>query len=252
MKKYFQKLVHYIILAMLIAMFLFLIISLFKPDILLPIIGWIKEQIELLGKWNYLLAFLSALAESLPIIGIIIPGQIILMSVWGFYGSAWIIEFLWVLFSAIIWSVISNAAGYYLGKYYGKSFFKSYGFWVGIEQTELKYLEKWVNTWGPWGIILSKFHAQARAFLPFIAGSMGFLKTKFWFYNIIASTLWAIVFVSIGIFFAEHYEVIIKYIWYVIWIILFGLLWYMWMFRREKLIAYWQEKNKEMEKKYHS
>jgi len=39
----------------------------------MPIIEWIKLQIESLGKWNYLLAFISALAESLPIIGTIIP-----------------------------------------------------------------------------------------------------------------------------------------------------------------------------------
>jgi hypothetical protein len=77
-----KKLIHYIILGLLMAMMLFLIVTLFKPDLLLPIIDWIKLQIEWLWKWNYLLAFISALAESLPIIGTIIPGQVIMLSVW--------------------------------------------------------------------------------------------------------------------------------------------------------------------------
>lgn len=245
-----KKIIHTLILTLLIAMFLFLTISFFYPDILLPVIEWIKIKIEYIWKWNFVLAFLSSLAESLPIIGTIIPGQIILMSVGGFYGSGSLSQFLWVLFSAIFWSILSNAIGYYLWKYYGEDFFKTYGMWVWIEQTELKYLKKWVNTWGPWGIILSKFHPQWRALLPFIAGSMGFLKIKFWVYNIIASTLWAITFISIGIFFADNYEVIVKYIGYIITGIIALFFWYMWFFQKEKLTQYWKEKNEEIQKKY--
>jgi hypothetical protein len=76
-----KKIIHYVVLTLLSLMMGFLIITLFKPDLLLPIIDWIKTQIEHIGKWNYLLAFLSALLESLPIIGTILPGQVIMLSV---------------------------------------------------------------------------------------------------------------------------------------------------------------------------
>lgn len=231
-------------------MFAFVVVATFKPDILEPIIEWIKTQIEGLGKWNYLLAFVSALAESLPIIWAIIPGQVVMLSVGGFYGWLGMEQFFWVLICAISWSIISNAIWYFLWKHYGESFFEVYGMWIGIEKTELKYLKKWVNTWGPWGIILSKFHPHARAFLPFIAGSMGFLKAKFWIYNIIASTLWATVFITIWIFFAQYYESILKYIGWGIMGIMLCVFAYFWIFRREALVAYWKEKNAEMEEKY--
>jgi len=245
-----KKIIHYIILGLLSLMMLFLIVTLFKPDILLPVIDWIKLWIESLWKWNYLLAFLSALAESLPIIWAIIPGQVIMLSVGWFYGGTWVIQFFWVLGFAILWSIVSNAIGYFLGKYYWEDFFKSYGVWVWIEQTELKYLKKWVNTWGAWGIILSKFHPHFRAFLPFIAGSMWFKQTKFWMYNVIASTLWAMTFIVIWIFFAEYYEVILKYIGWIFTGILVCVWLYFWNFKREALKNYWHEKNKEMEAKY--
>lgn len=231
-------------------MFAFMLISLFKPNLLVPLIDWIKLQIQSLWNWNYLLAFISALAESLPIVGTIIPGQVILMSVWGFYGWLWYAKFIGVLISAIIGSVISNAVGYFLGKKYWEDFFKKYGMWVWIEQTELKYLKKWVNTWWAWGIVLSKFHPHARAFLPFIAGSMGFTKTKFWIFNVIASTLWAIVFITIGIFFAEFYETIVQYFWKIMLAVIMLIITYLWFFKRDFLKAYWQEKNVEMQKKY--
>jgi membrane protein DedA with SNARE-associated domain len=79
---------------------------------------------------------------------------------------------------------------------------------------------------------------------------MGFINTKFWIYNILASTLWAMTFISIGIFFAEHYEIIIKYIGYFMLLILFAVGLYMWKYRKETLIAYWHEKNIEMEARY--
>jgi membrane protein DedA with SNARE-associated domain len=245
-----KKIIHYIILWFLTAMILFLIVTMFKPDILLPIIEWIKSKIEVLWKWNYLVAFLSALVESLPIIGTIIPGQIVLISVGWFYGWLWFTQFIWILTAAILGSVISNAFWYFLWKHYGEEFFKKYGMWVGIEQTELKYLKKWVNTWGSWGIILSKFHPQARAFLPFIAGSMWFLKKKFWIFNIIASVIWAVTFVIIWIFFAEYYELIITYMWYFM-LAIFACVWiYLWKFKKESVKEYWLEKNREMEAKY--
>jgi len=245
-----KKLIHYIILWLLAVMMIFLLVTLVRPSILEPIIEWIKLWIESLWKWNYLLAFISALAESLPIIGTIIPWQVVMLSVGGFYGGTWLMQFLGVLWFAILWSVISNAIGYFLWKYYGEDFFKTYWVWVGIEQTELKYLKKWVNTWGAWGIILSKFHPHFRAFLPFIAWSMWFKQTKFWIYNILASSLWAITFVTIGIFFAEYYEVILKYIGWIFTGILVSVWLYFWNFKREALTLYWQEKNREMEAKY--
>lgn len=245
-----KKIIHSLIIASLVFMFVFITISLFKPSILEWIVDWIKIQIESLGNWNYLLAFISALLESLPIIGTIVPGQVVLMSVGGFYGSTGLQQFIWIMIAAISGSVISNGVGYILGKHYGEGFFKTYGMWVGIQETELKYMKKSVNTWGPGGIILSKFHQHFRAFMPFIAGSMGLLSKKFWIYNAIASILWAATFVGVWIFFAEYYKEIIKYIQYIIFgcMVAFGI--YIWKFKKEAFLKYISEKNKEIEKKY--
>ncbi len=244
-----KKLIHYLIVGLLAVMFIVLIISLFNPDFLKPIIDWIKTSIEHLGKWNYLLAFMSALVESLPILGTIFPGQVIMMSVGGFYGGQGYEQFIWVALCAISGSILSNAIGYFLWRYYGEEFFKKYGLWVGIQETELRYLKKWVETWGAWGIILSKFHASLRAFLPFIAWSMGLSQKKFWIYNIIGSTLWAFTFILIGIFFAQYYEKILEYFgWIFMWVMI---IWmgYIYLFRREQFMKYLQEKNHDLEKR---
>jgi len=79
---------------------------------------------------------------------------------------------------------------------------------------------------------------------------MGFTSRKFWMSNIIASSIWAITFVSIGILFAEYYESILKYIGWVFTMILILVFAYLWKFKNAELREYWQEKNKEMQQKY--
>jgi hypothetical protein len=57
-------------------------------------------------------------------------------------------------------------------------------------------------------------------------------------------------FITIGIFFAEYYEVILKYIGWVFTGILVSVGLYFWNFKRDALKTYWAEKNLEMEAKY--
>lgn len=58
-----------------------IIISFVKPEWIKIGIEWIGELIKTLGSWNYLVAFLSACIESLPIIGTAVPGMNIMILV---------------------------------------------------------------------------------------------------------------------------------------------------------------------------
>ncbi len=58
-----------------------LVISLVKPEWIKIAIEWVGNLIETLGNWNYLIAFLSACIESLPIIGTAVPGMNIMILV---------------------------------------------------------------------------------------------------------------------------------------------------------------------------
>jgi membrane protein DedA with SNARE-associated domain len=53
---------------------------------------------------------------------------------------------------------------------------------------------------GAWFIILGKFHNFTRAFVPFIAATLGMGGSTFWKYNIIGSVLWSCTILSLGVF----------------------------------------------------
>lgn len=62
-----------------------IIISFVRPEWIKNGVVWIGELIKVLGNWNYLIAFLSACIESLPIIGTAVPGMNVMILVGGFW-----------------------------------------------------------------------------------------------------------------------------------------------------------------------
>lgn len=58
-----------------------ILISFIHPEWIKNGVTWIGELIKVLGNWNYLIAFLSACIESLPIIGTALPGMNVMILV---------------------------------------------------------------------------------------------------------------------------------------------------------------------------
>jgi len=244
-----QKIIDILMKILIFLTFGLAILSLVKPELFIEFIKWVESIINTLWYWNYLIIFLSWLIEWFPVLGVVVPGQNILMIVWWFFGKISSLNLVYSIIIASFWAIVSNGIWYILGRYYWESFFKKYGLWFGIWETEVKYLKKWIKKWGPSWIIIWKFHNLARAFVPFIAWTMKMDKKIFWIYNIIWSIIRSIVIVVLWVFFAEYYETIVKYLGYILtWIMILAWL-YIWKYKKEAFMKYMQEKNEEMEAK---
>lgn len=246
----FLKIFDYLMKFLIFATVALWLLSIFKPELVKEFIFWIEKIINVLWYWNYLIVFLSWLIESFPILWVVVPGQNILLIVWWFFSKLSQTNLIYVIIIASIWAIISNYLGYILWKIYWDTFFKKYGNWFWIWTTEIKYLKNWIKKWGPLGIILGKFHNITRAFLPFIAWSMWMNSTSFFIYNIIWSILRATTIVILGVMFANYYESIIDYMWYLMmWIML--IIWlYIYKFKKKEFLIYLKEKNEELDAQY--
>ncbi|MBP8016511.1 DedA family protein [Candidatus Gracilibacteria bacterium] len=223
-----------------------IIIGIFRPDIVELFLKWLEGKILLIGNWNYLIAFTSSIVESFPVLGVFFPGQQIMLAVGGFFGKYNLAP---IIIVCIIGALIGNYTGYILGVYFGENFLKKYGDWLGIGKTELKILKKQIKKNGAWFIIFGKFHNFTRAFIPFIAGSMGMKQKHFWLYNIIGSISWAITIIILGVVFVQYYKKILDNISYIlIGIIIFVVL-YIFFFKKKEFKEYLKEKNEEIDEK---
>ena len=249
-KKILKFLFNLLNIIFIILMLVLAFISIFKQEWFELFIEWLKIQINWLWYWNYLIIFSSSFIEAFPVLWVVVPGQNILMIVWGFFGSLWKENLIYVGILASLWAILWNYVWYLLWKKYWDSFFEKYWNRFGVGTTEVKYLKKSIDKWWAWWIIFWKFHKITRAFLPFIAWSMWMKGKNFMIYNVIWSIIWATTMVVLGMVFVEYYKIILNYIWYVlIWILV--LIWvYIYKFKREEFKKYMIEKNEEMERLY--
>jgi membrane-associated protein len=222
------------------------LISIFKKEWIITFIEWLEKLIHWLGNFNYFIAWISSFIEWLPVLWLVVPWQNILLIVWWFFWNINSMNLIFVMYIASIWAIIWNFVWYKLWEIYWDSFFKKYWYWFWIWLTEVKYLKKWIHKWWALWIIIWKFHPVSRAFLPFIAWSMGMNSRKFMIYNIIGSIVRAIVIISLWVLFVEYYKIILEYIWTVIlWI--FAILWiYIYKFKKKEFMKYLEEKNNEI------
>ena len=190
MKIFLKYLIKVLMVAFAMLSITLLLIALFRPGWMKMAIEWIGTLVQSLGNWNYLVAFSSALIESFPIIGVLVPGMNIMILVGGFWGKYHLV---FTIIAASLGAMIGNYTGYLLGQKYGKHIIAEYGEYIGLGKTEQKILENQIAKNGFWYIVLGKFHGTLRAFIPFIAGASDMTKKNFWIYNAIGSIVWAIV-----------------------------------------------------------
>lgn len=250
LKKIIQKLVHILNISLIALSLILAIISIFKKEWILAFIEWMKVTIETMWLWNYLIAWISSFIEAFPVLWVVVPGQNILLIVWGFFWELSSGNLKFVILVAVIWTILWNFVWYMLGRISWDTFFRKYWMWFGIWLTEVKYLKKWIHKWWALWIIFWKFHPMTRAFLPFIAWSMGMNSVKFMIYNIVWSIIRACTIVILWVQFAEHYEIIVEYMWTIMLVIL-AIVWiYIYKFKRKEFKKYMEEKNQEMEELY--
>jgi len=242
--KFLFQLINIILIGLTIVLAL---ISIFKKEWIEQFIEWMKVAIEWMWMWNYLIAWTSSLIEAFPVLGVVVPGQNILLIVWWFFWNIDNTHLAYIIVVAIIWAIIWNWVWYILWRHYWDEFFKKYWNWFWIWLTEVKYLKKWIHKWWAWWIIVWKFHPMTRAFLPFIAWSMWMATTKFMIYNIIWSIVRAITIILLWVMFVEYYKIILEYIWYIMMWLMFLIWIYIYKYKKNEFMEYIREKNKELE-----
>lgn len=160
---------------------------------------------------GYWILIVVTLLEGLPLIGTIIPGQTIVVLA-GFFARLGVINPWMVVVIVALGAVLGDLLGYEIGKRYGMRFVEKFGPYVLIKPSHIDKAKSLINTHTGKSIVIGRFTAITRSLIPFIAGSTGVHKGKFWFYNFLGGFIWSVCSVAIGYVFGASYEVASKYL----------------------------------------
>jgi undecaprenyl-diphosphatase len=156
------------------------------------LLAWISANPHHAG-W---VIFLVSLAESLAIIGVLVPGVVILFGAGALIGSG-VLDFWSMCAWAIAGAIIGDALSYHLGRHfdYLAERFK----WFRLHPDHLEKGHEFFRQWGDVSIALGRFFGPIRAVVPLIAGLMDMPAGRFYAANVLSAMAWAPAYLAPGI-----------------------------------------------------
>jgi membrane protein DedA with SNARE-associated domain len=170
----------------------------------------LKDLSEVLGSWTYLLVGLFAFAETGAFVGLVVPGETVMLLGGAVAGQGAISIYLLI---AIAWfcAWLGDTTSFFLGRRLGREFVLNHGPRVGISHERFEKVEDYFGRHGGKTIFIGRWISLVRAFAPFIAGSSGMQYRGFVPYSVLGTGLWASLHILIGYFFSNAVETAGKY-----------------------------------------
>lgn len=159
----------------------------------------LEDVARTLGDWTYLLVGAFAFMETGAFVGLVIPGETVVIlggavagvgetSVWLTIGIVWVAAF------------AGDTVSFLLGRHLGRGFVIRHGPRFRITPERFAGVERYFQNHGGKTILVGRFIGFVRALGPFIAGSSGMRYGAFCPYSILGTGLWGASFTAVGYF----------------------------------------------------
>ncbi len=170
----------------------------------------LEEISNTLGAWTYLLVGVFAFAETGAFVGLVVPGETVMLLGGAVAGQGAISIYLLI---AVAWFAawLGDTTSFFIGRRLGREFVIKHGPRFGISHRRFERVEDYFSRHGGKTIFIGRFISLVRAFAPFIAGSSGMSYRAFVPYSVLGTGLWASAHILVGYFFARSIETAGKY-----------------------------------------
>ncbi|HEY5708491.1 MAG TPA: bifunctional DedA family/phosphatase PAP2 family protein [Solirubrobacterales bacterium] len=165
----------------------------------------LEDVSNTLGAWTYLLVGVFAFAETGAFVGLVVPGETVMLLGGAVAGQGAIDVYLLI---AIAWFAawLGDTTSFFVGRRLGRDFVLRHGSRVGISRERFEQVEDYFSRHGGKTIFIGRWISLVRALAPFIAGSSGMGYRGFVPYSILGTGLWASVHILVGYFFSRSIE----------------------------------------------
>lgn len=164
-------------------------------------LDWLFPHLEHLGVWTYWVVFVIALAESLAIVGSIVPGaSLIIFS--GFLASQGYLHPVSLTWATMLGAFAGDAISYWLGTK-GTSWFRNENRW--LKKTHLDQGCAYFKKHGGKSVFIGRFVPLLRPIVPFVAGLSRMERSRFYSWGALSAIIWSISHITFGYFFGSAF-----------------------------------------------
>ena len=142
--------------------------------------------------------FLVSLCESLALVGLVIPGTVIMFGI-GAVVATGSLGLKPVLLLAMAGAIAGDGVSYWLGHHYRERLQRIWPFsrYPGMLQKGMAFF----NRHGGKSILFGRFVGPVRPVIPVVAGMLGMRPLHFSVVNVLSALGWALVYILPGVFF---------------------------------------------------
>jgi len=153
-------------------------------DWLHQLLAWIGQHPQLAG----LVVFAVALSESLAVVGLIVPGAMMMFGV-GALIAAGALDFWSTFFQAVLGALLGDGLSYFLGRHYHQQLRQMWPFRRHPEM--LARGEDFFQRHGGKSVVIARFIGPVRPVLPVVAGMLDMPAQRFFAVNLLSALAWA-------------------------------------------------------------
>ena len=153
--------------------------------------------------WAGAIVFLMAFAESLAVVGMVVPGVAVMFAVGALIGAG-ALDFQAMVLWAVLGAVAGDGLSFWLGKRYQRQLTRLWPF-----NRHPAMLEKGVaffQRYGGKSVAIGRFFGPVRAVIPLVAGMMNMSTGAFLLANVISALAWAPAYLLPGMAFGASME----------------------------------------------
>ena len=180
--------------------------------------------------WSGALVFLVSMAESLAIVGLVVPGVAIMFGIGAMIGAG-SIEFGAAMGWAVTGAIVGDGLSFWLGRRYKERLKEVWPFtrYPGSLTRGVAFFEKY----GGKSVAIGRFFGPVRAVIPLVAGMMGMRPWRFALANILSALAWAPAYLLPGMVFVTSLMLasevafrlvaiillLVFVVWFIVWLV---------------------------------
>lgn len=169
------------------------------PELFQSVLAWVSAHPGMAG----LVVFLIAMGESLAVVGIILPGAVLLFA-FGALAATGTVPLLQTLLAASLGAIAGDAMSFWLGRLLQDRLHSVWPF-----STHPEWIERGVAYFrrhGGKSIVLGRFVGPLRAVIPATAGMLGMSPTRFFMIDVVSAFAWSPIYLFPGMVFGYSLE----------------------------------------------
>jgi undecaprenyl-diphosphatase len=168
-------------------------------DLLKDVLAWVSAN----PQWAHVTVFLIALAESLAVVGMVVPGVIMMLGA-GALIAAGALDFWPVCAWAVAGAVVGDSLSYWAGRRFQDRLRRLWP--LSRYPGSLQSGERFFARYGGKSVAFGRFVGPVRAVIPLVAGMMGMTPGRFLTANVLSALAWAPAYLLPGIVFGASLE----------------------------------------------